>query len=165
MLNPTSDRYHLTGAQFPERKSASIFSTLNNEKTARMGDRYNVSKMLEVLSCREITRLHDIDDMKVTLNFVNPGFCHSELMREVTNPVITLVKKLICRSTEMGSRPIAYAGLAGPETHGKYIADNQVKACAPLVEGKQGPEMQRRVWAELSAKLEEIQPGILKVLG
>ena len=130
-----------------------------------MSDRYNVSKMLEVLSCREITRLHPVEDMKVTMNFVNPGFCHSELMREMTNPMISLVKKLICRTTEVGSRPIAWAGLAGPETHGKYISDSKTKDCAPLVEGNEGPEMQRRVWAELSAKLEEIEPGILKVLG
>jgi hypothetical protein len=151
--------------QFPERKSSSIFGTLNNQETARMADRYNVSKMLEVLACREITRLHSADHMKVTMNFVNPGWCHSELMREVTNPVVNLIKKLLCRSTEVGSRPIAYAGLAGPETHGKYISDSMIKSCAPLVEGKQGPEMQRRVWAELSAKLEEIEPGVLKVLG
>ena len=129
-----------------------------------MSDRYNVSKMLEVLACREITRLHPADDMKVTINFANPGFCHSELMREMTNPVVKFMKWILCRSTEMGSRPLAYAGLAGPETHGKYISDNMVKACAPLVEGKEGPEMQKKVWAELSAKLEEIEPGILKVL-
>jgi hypothetical protein len=130
-----------------------------------MVDRYNVSKMLEVLACREITRLHPVDDMKVTLNFVNPGWCHSELMREMKSPVVTVLKNLLCRSTEVGSRPIAYAGVAGPETHGKYLSDSKIQHCAPLVEGKEGPEMQRKVWAELSAKLEQIEPGILKVLG
>ena len=130
-----------------------------------MSDRYNVSKMLEVLACREITRLHPTDDMKVTMNFVNPGWCHSDLMKEISNPIITIIKKLLCRSTEAGSRPIAWAGVAGPETHGKYISDSKIKPCAPLVEGKDGPEMQRRVWAELSAKLEQIEPGVTKVLG
>ena len=129
-----------------------------------MMDRYNVSKMLEVLSCREITREHPVSQMKVTMNFVNPGWCHSELMREMTNPLITLMKKLFCRTTEAGSRTLVHAGIAGPETHGKYMSDCKVKPCAPLVEGKEGTEMQRRVWNELAAKLEEIQPGILKVL-
>ena len=31
----------------------------------------------------------------------------------------------------------------------------------PLVRGKEGPEIQQRVWNELSAKLEKIQPGIM----
>lgn len=58
-------------AQFPERKSSSIFGKLNDEKTARMTDRYNMSKMLEVLSCREIARQHPNSQMKVTFNFVS----------------------------------------------------------------------------------------------
>lgn len=36
-----------------------------------MVDRYNVSKMLEVLSCREIARQHPVSQLKVTLNFVS----------------------------------------------------------------------------------------------
>ena len=85
-------------------------------------------------------------------------------MREVTNPVVNLLKRLLCRTTEVGSRTLVHAGVAGPETHGKYISDCHVEPCAPLVEGKEGAEIQRRVWQELASKLEEIQPGILKVL-
>ena len=129
-----------------------------------MGDRYHVSKMLEVLSCREIAREHPVSQTNVTLNFVNPGWCHSELMREVKNPVINLVKKLVCRTTEVGSRTLVHAGVAGPETHGKYLSNCRIMPCAPLVEGKNGPELQRRVWEELAAKLNEIEPGITKVL-
>ena len=150
-----------------------------------MTDRYNVSKLLEVLSCREIARHHPNSQMKVTLNFVSkcrvklgpestselifilgldPGWCHSELLREMTNPMITLMKKLFCRTTEVGSRTLVHAGVAGPETHGQYLSDCKVTPCAPLVEGKQGAEMQRRAWEELAAKLEEIEPGVLKVL-
>ena len=129
-----------------------------------MQDRYNVSKMLEVLACREITRERPNSQMKVTMNFVNPGWCHSELLREITNPIVGLMKKIFCRTTEVGSRTLVHAGVAGPETHGQYLDSCQVKPCAPLVEGKEGPEIQRRVWEELAAKLEEIQPGILKNL-
>ena len=31
----------------------------------------------------------------------------------------------------------------------------------PLVRGEEGPEIQTKVWNELSAKLEKIQPGIM----
>ena len=94
----------------------------------------------------------------------DPGFCHSELMREIANPVINVVKKMICRTTEVGSRTLVHGGLAGPDTHGQYLSDCQVKRCAPLVEGKEGAAMQKKVWEELAAKLEEIEPGIINVL-
>ena len=85
-------------------------------------------------------------------------------MREMSNPMISVMKKIFCRTTEVGSRTLVHAGLAGAETHGQYLADCKVRPCAPLVEGKEGAEIQRRVWEELSMKLEEIQPGILSVL-
>lgn len=40
-----------------------------------MVDRYNVSKLLEVLICREIAREHPVDQTKVTLNFVTYVSC------------------------------------------------------------------------------------------
>lgn len=149
---------------FPERREANIFETLNNPKAARMSDRYNASKLLEVLACREIASQHPVSQLNVVLNFLNPGFCHSELTREITNPIVALFKAILARSTEVGSRTLVHAGLAGSETHGKYLSDAKITACAPLVEGQEGPELQRRVWEELAAKLEEIVPGVTKNL-
>ena len=103
--------------------------------------------------------------MKVTLNFANPGLCKSELMRENDTAIARLALRLLARTAEVGSRPLVYAGLAGPETHGKYLTNCRVEPCAPIVEGKEGPELQRRVWGELSEILERIQPGVTKVLG
>lgn len=129
-----------------------------------MSDRYNVSKLLEVLACREIARLHPGSLKSVTLNFVNPGWCHSELMREVTNPIVKLLKLIMCRTTEVGSRTLVDAGLKGEESHGQYLSDCQITRCAPLVEGPEGPELQKRVWRELSEKLETIEPGVTRNL-
>lgn len=71
-----------------------------------MTDRYNVSKLLEVLACRQIAKEHPVSQTNVTLNFVNPGWCHSELMREMMNPVLAIVKSIMCRTTEVGSRTL-----------------------------------------------------------
>lgn len=38
-----------------------------------MKDRYNVSKLLEVLACREIAKEYPVSHTKVTLNFVSPS--------------------------------------------------------------------------------------------
>ncbi|KAK5163113.1 uncharacterized protein LTR77_010897 [Saxophila tyrrhenica] len=149
---------------FPERKAPSIFATVNDQKEARMADRYNVSKMLEVLACREIASLHPVSQLNVTLNFVNPGLCYSELLREMSGIGIRIFMKLLARTTEVGSRTLVHAGLAEPETHGKYLSDCRITECATIVEGKGGAEVQRRWWGELAQKLEEIQPGVTKVL-
>lgn len=162
----SSEVHFLT--KLPERREKSIFDTLNNEKTARMSDRYNASKLLEVLSCREIASNHPVSQLHVVLNFVNPGLCDSELARELDGtalyPLIWIFKTIFARTTEVGSRTFVHAGLAGPETHGKYLSDCKITHCSPLVEGKEGPELQRRVWEELAAKLEQIEPGVTRNL-
>ncbi|KAK0934131.1 hypothetical protein LTR29_014319 [Friedmanniomyces endolithicus] len=164
-LTIVSSEVHFFTA-FPERKDPSIFPALNDPSKARMMDRYNVSKLLEVFACREIARLHPVSDMRVTLNFLNPGLCHSELQRDVPSYLRPLVNTfmLLARTTEVGARTLVHAALAGPETHGKYLSDNRVRGCANLVEGPEGAEVQRRVWGELGGILEGIRPGITKVL-
>jgi retinol dehydrogenase-12 len=155
--------------QFPERKSASIFDTLNDPKQARMHDRYNVSKLLEVLTVRHIARNHPVSQLHVTLNTLTPGLCESELLRD-QNIFVTavgwLMKKLLARTTEVGSRTLVHNGVAaGEETHGKFLSTCSVIECAALVEGPEGRGLETRVWDELSQKLEAIQPGVTKNLG
>ena len=41
------------------------------------------------------------------------------------------------------------------------VADLRNYRPAPLVRGEEGPQIQAKVWNELSAKLEKIQPGIM----
>jgi hypothetical protein len=67
-----------------------------------------------------------VRDSHVTVNLVNPGWCHSELMRDMSNPVVGLLKRVVCRTTEVGSRTLVHAGLQGPETHGRYLSDCKV---------------------------------------
>lgn len=134
-----------------------------------MSDRYNVSKLLEVFTCRRIARHNPVSKLNVTLNFLNPGLCHSELAREVKASAFGIVfsglMAVLARTTEVGSRTLVHAGVtAGEETHGKYLADCQVKDCAKMVEGEGGVELEERVWKELSKKLEQIQPGVTKVV-
>ncbi|KXL50276.1 hypothetical protein M433DRAFT_84226 [Acidomyces richmondensis BFW] len=162
-LTIVSSELHFV-TSFPESKSSSIFDSLNDEKTARMADRYNVSKLIEVLSCRQIAQEHPVSQLKFTLNFVNPGWCHSDLGREHENAAFLFMRKLLGRTTEVGSRTLVHAGLSGPQTHGKYLSDCKITRCAPLVEGTKGPELQRQVWNQLAEKLNCIEPGITKVL-
>lgn len=62
----------------PEGK---IFEQLNKEivngKSIDLSERYQVSKLLEVLFIRALCEKHSADHLPVTINLVNPGFCHS----------------------------------------------------------------------------------------
>ncbi|KAL9062561.1 MAG: hypothetical protein Q9157_008815, partial [Trypethelium eluteriae] len=147
---------------FEERKApqGKIFEALNTEKGANMGERYPLSKLLEILAGREIVRRHP-QPYPVVLNLVNPGFCHSSLMREMH--LVGLVMKYIfgARSTEQGSRTYVQAVAMGPESHGKYMSNARIEDPSAFVRSEDGAETGRRVWEELSAKLEAIEPGNL----
>ncbi|OTA34543.1 hypothetical protein BTJ68_06686 [Hortaea werneckii EXF-2000] len=78
-LTVVSSEMHFV-TSFPERTSPTIFKTLNEPEEARMPERYALSKLLEVLACREIARNHPVDQLKVTLNFVRqPWMVHQRV--------------------------------------------------------------------------------------
>ena len=73
-------------AKFAERKEASIFEAFKKNNKAYIDDRYNVSKLLEILLVRSISAAMKQSPNAATpviLNTVNPGLCHSELDKDV----------------------------------------------------------------------------------
>jgi NAD(P)-dependent dehydrogenase (short-subunit alcohol dehydrogenase family) len=176
-LKETAQRYntqpHLSivssGVQFltsfPERKTPhdqSIFAALSDENKARMGDRYNVSKLLEVFIIREIVATKAPTGYPVIINFLHPGLCVSQLLREKPSLLVFTIRFILsARTTEVGSRTLVHAASAGEETHGQFLMDCKISDPAPLALSQEGKEVQSRIWKELSEKLEEIQPGIL----
>jgi len=151
---------------FPERNSPdSVFAALNDSKRARMNDRYNVSKLLEVLIVRALVAEYfpspspNAGQGQIIMNYMNPGFCHSELMREAPK-VLYPSKLLLARTTEVGSRTLVHAAAAGWESHGKYLSNARVEDPAPFVTSEEGRIATERVWGELKEKLERIEPGL-----
>ncbi|KAL8828544.1 MAG: hypothetical protein Q9170_006555 [Blastenia crenularia] len=147
--------------KLPEKTSPEIFKKLSDEKTADMDNRYPVSKLLEIFYSRALaTHMSQSKKPSVVLNNVDPGLCHSELARE-GSLMVSILKLLFARTTEMGSRTFIWATQAGSESHGKYSASCTLEEVAPFVTSEVGMKTQRRVWDELSEKLEKIQPGIM----
>ncbi|KAH7068506.1 hypothetical protein FB567DRAFT_250698 [Paraphoma chrysanthemicola] len=155
-------------APFDERKApdGQIFARLNQEivngKPTSMEQRYQVSKLLEVLAAREFCALHPASTFPVTLNFVNPGLCHSELSRD-SGWFLYFLKLVLARTTEVGSRTLVHAGSSGQESHGQYLSDAKITPPSAFVRSDEGAEVQKRVWDELVAKLEGIKKGITTV--
>ncbi|KAH6692102.1 short-chain dehydrogenase/reductase-like protein [Leptodontidium sp. 2 PMI_412] len=149
-------------ARFVEQSSASIFPTLNDPRYQQ--DRYNVSKLLEILTVRELAPAMTASGKpKVTLNCLTPGFCHSELMRDAPFPLNILApigKFFLARTTEVGSRTLVSAAAASEDTHGMYLQDLMIKEPSRWVRSEKGKEAQKKVYIELLDILEEIEPGI-----
>lgn len=84
----------------------------------------------------------------------------SELGREFDSWGFWLIKLLLARSTELGSRTLVHAGAQGADTHGQYLSDCEIADPAPVV--VEDKETQDRVWNELVEKLEAIEPGVTR---
>lgn len=136
-----------------------IFAHLNEKSSANMDERYPTSKLMEVFAVREMAAKEGAEASPVTINMLNPGLCESELARE-GNARIKIMKFLLARTTEEGSRTLVHAASAGPDTHGQYLNMCQVTPTATVVRGPGGDKTQKKLWAELMQKLDTIQPGV-----
>ncbi|TVY32377.1 Short chain dehydrogenase [Lachnellula subtilissima] len=151
-------------AAFKEQNAKHIFEALTTGGQKEQPDKYNTSKLLEILTIRCLApALSASTKPNVILNTLTPGFCHSALMRSARFPlnIAAYVGKLIlARSTEVGSRTLVAAASAGEESHGCYMADCKVRQPSAWVRSEKGAETQKRLYGELMEILEGIQPGI-----
>lgn len=129
-----------------------------------MTDRYNVSKLIEVLCVRTLSNLSPISAKSpVIINTLHPGLARSTLLRDTYGlkaTIFSILTYIIGKSTEEGSRTLVIGASADESTHGQYMSEGKIKQPAPFVLSEKGAKAQARVWEELIEKLEEIQPGI-----
>lgn len=151
-----------------ERHEDSIFEALNKNDPKYIADRYQVSKLLEVFMVRALAERMNSGphaNEPIILNCLNPGLCHSSLSRSVTGIrrlIFEFFKLAMARTTEQGSRTLVAAAEAGAESHGQYMSDCRVVPPSEFVRSDEGKKTQERVYTELMAILEKIQPGISK---
>jgi NAD(P)-dependent dehydrogenase (short-subunit alcohol dehydrogenase family) len=127
-LSITSSGMHAF-APFPKvPRDENVIQWLNNEKhfDTKAGH-YAMSKLLEVLYFQELTKhIQDrgIGKPKVIVNLLDPGLCHSNLLRHQDSFIKRTIKFLLARSSEVGSRTIVNASENNNfETHGKYLSN------------------------------------------
>ncbi|OAK96617.1 NAD(P)-binding protein [Phaeosphaeriaceae sp. SRC1lsM3a] len=157
----TSESHGFT--PMPEKQADKIFDELAREETANMAARYAVSKLLEILALRHLTRsiIEDRYKYPVVINCVTPGLCYSGLIGKDAGLTPVILKALLARTTEVGSRALVNAtGPVGEETAGEYVLDDRIWQTSPLVRSEEGTQLARRVWDELIQILEAECPGI-----
>ncbi|KAL4767044.1 hypothetical protein BDW60DRAFT_212349 [Aspergillus nidulans var. acristatus] len=153
-------------AKFPEKDAPAgkLFEQLSTKReNPDMENRYQVSKLLEVLCIRAMADRKSASQIPVTINCVTPGLCVSELSREA-GFMFKIMQFVLARTTEHGSRTLVHAGSQGAETHGQYICHCKITQPSDYVLSAEGYKDQNRVWEELSQKLEAIKPSITQNL-
>ncbi|KIL71076.1 hypothetical protein M378DRAFT_6914 [Amanita muscaria Koide BX008] len=129
-----------------------------------MGRRYPDTKLLNVLFTRSLA--DHLADKPIIVNTVNPGYCISEIRRELkgfTGFVLQGMDKLLAFTTEEGSRKLVWAALGGADQEnlrGAYINAFQVAEPSDFVLSEQGKNLQNKIWNETLRILSDVDTRI-----
>lgn len=100
----------------------------------------------------------------VVVNALDPGFCRTQLFRGLPFPlgwVLWPAFAVFGRSAEMGSRTLVAAALAGDDSHGRWMANCRPQTWPAAMVGDEAEAVMDRLWAELGAELDAIEPGVM----
>ncbi|TVY92135.1 Short chain dehydrogenase [Lachnellula willkommii] len=160
---PNSALHYMASLKELDVKEGEIFKTLNDPKTADMGGRYPLSKLLVIYAVRELAdRTKSSQKPPVIINTPNPSYCKSGLVRDVDMGFSArMMERILARSTEMGSRALVHGLLSGAESNGQYLSNCHVQTPASSVTNSKGKRIQKSFFNELIEKLENIAPGIM----
>jgi retinol dehydrogenase-12 len=121
-----------------------------------MSARYPETKLLNVQFARGLTaRLPPL--ASVVVNSVNPGFCYSDIGRNNKNAgsraFMKVMHFLLARSTEVGSRTLVWAALAGLDDptfneslRGAYTENCKIGEPSDFLFSKEGKLVEQRIW-------------------
>ncbi len=136
-------------------------------------NRYQISKLLEVLFVRElVSRLKSTNSPEpdVTIDLINPGLCKSNLSSEneksfPINVIFFVLMSLLARSTEVGSRTIVHGASAGQASHGMFMSDGKNQDLEGWIYTDVGKRAQLKVFEQTMKILEAKKPGVWKAIG
>jgi len=162
----TSEMHYMANLR-DEAKKDHIINTLNDSKHCTpkiMGQRYPVSKLLNVYFTKALASKLPTST-PLTVDCVNPGLCHSELTRDISGVLrlgVRVLKAILARSTEVGSRTLIHAALSGTQKdmQGKYLNKCQVEEESDYAISPEGMEVQERVWRETIDILQKADPRV-----
>jgi NAD(P)-dependent dehydrogenase (short-subunit alcohol dehydrogenase family) len=133
-------------------------------KDAAMSPRYALSKTMlhALLRQLSIRAARPGQAESVIVNWVNPGWCASEISRDkAPSPLVQrMMFAAIGRTTEQGSRALVHGAAAGKETHGKYLSECRITPESDFLNSDDGIAVSGRLWRELMSRIERISPEV-----
>ncbi|KAH7414239.1 hypothetical protein DE146DRAFT_28687 [Phaeosphaeria sp. MPI-PUGE-AT-0046c] len=141
-----------------------VLMGVNNSKKQDMNQRYALTKLIEIYAVRAMSEMFPVEKTNVAINMVSPGICSTGLARDASvffRAAQGVIRTVLSRTAEQGSRTILHALLAEEDTHGKHLSGCKVKEhWVPCwMTNSDGQHMQKQIWKELIALMETEYPG------
>jgi len=142
---------------FDERKAPSILARLDEKDSFRGMERYNTSKLLNILWMRELSSRVTGN---VVINAVNPGLCASALHRSDPTPGLAYLNKIFAWTPAQGGHNLTYAATQHVDEPGAYLTEQHLEKPSPFVLSTEGKTSQQRIWEETIALFKEKVPNV-----
>ena len=147
-----------------------IFTTLSDQKKTKMEERYYLSKLPVMLLVRYLSKILEKQAKSdpqekplVIINNVAPGLCKTGLFRDDDRFALKAALTVMGRTSEQGARTLVHGVLAGKGSNGQYLSECQIKKASPFVNSAEGDVTAEKIWKELVAVYEKVQPGCTSV--
>ncbi|EGN95975.1 hypothetical protein SERLA73DRAFT_185437 [Serpula lacrymans var. lacrymans S7.3] len=172
-----SDVHYVARFEKKVTEAPKILEKLSSEEYCTpsvMRARYNDSKLLNVFFARAFNS-HLPQTTPLTVSAVNPGFCYSQLRRDMYdrffyNLIMRIGEILLAWTTEEGSRQLVFAAVGARDKEGEermkgaFISQSKVIEPSDLVLSKEGGVLQERLWNETIEILSEISPRVREIV-
>ncbi|CAH0034740.1 unnamed protein product [Clonostachys rhizophaga] len=165
----TSDLGFVRQEDLRKMDQKNIFSDISDSRKWSIDgtNRYAFSKLLQIYAIRHFATLAPVSKTGVIINYLSPGLCNTGLTRYYDDGVkvmVAVLRGVMGRSAEWGSRNLLYAVSLGEESHGKYISYCEIveKELPPYITDASGRELGEKIWNQLVVEMERAQPGCVK---
>jgi len=173
LLIVSSEAHYLADTLKGADKWNGIIEKLNDQAfctSSVMQDRYNLSKLLEVMFVRELSSRLPNPTM-VAISAINPGLCSSNLTRSIASTAllklaVNTLNALMARTPEMGSRTLVHPAImpGERERHGHFLSSCEVTEESDYILGSEGKEVSKSLWNETIKILGDIDPRVNKIV-
>ncbi|RFU24203.1 hypothetical protein B7463_g12132, partial [Scytalidium lignicola] len=134
----------------PIKACGQVLKHFDNKENFVAQARYSDSKLLGTMFIEQLAKF--VDPEEVIINDVSPGMVRTGFgeFPEWFRLIFLVLFGLKARSPDRGAMTYLHAlGVAGKESHGKYLSDNQITERAPITRTKGGEEIRDNLWDEM----------------
>lgn len=128
------------------------------------GQRYELSKLIDIFLARKLAALPSASASGAVINTVNPGFCTTGFVDEIVPRVVLPLLNAIGRTAEIGARNLAWACTADTPP-GAYVSVTSVRETSNYSRSEAAVRIQDQLWEELVDEWLKIEPKVKLTVG
>ncbi|KAF5020336.1 hypothetical protein F66182_7642 [Fusarium sp. NRRL 66182] len=154
-------------AVFAEQEADDIFGALNDAGRADMGDRYDTTKLVQLLAFYALRdTVEESWPGSITFTAVDPGLCDTGLSRDMPllyRIIHRIMKMLLARTPEAGGRCIVLGAVNDDrgDHDGGWVKDGIIGSPPDAVTHPEGVKLKERVFSQLVLLLHRMDSQIM----